>query len=96
MFSGIAFMVDGKLCIAVGAERAMFRIDPDEHDALVARGGCTTVVMRGREMRGYVHVTAEALRTKRTFDEWLRLAHEYNPRATASKKSKNTTAVKRR
>ena len=87
MFSGIGFMVDGKLCVAVGPERAMFRVDPGEHDALVARGGCSTVVMRGREMRGWIYVPAEALGAKRTFDKWLWLALEYNPRATASAKA---------
>ena len=94
MFSGVGFMVDGKLCVAVGPEHAMFRIDPGEHDALVARGGCTTVVMRGREMRGWIHVPADALNTKRTLDRWLRLALEYNPRATASTKTRKSLAKK--
>lgn len=96
MFSGVGLMVDGKLCVAVGPARAMFRIDPDDHDALVARGGCETVVMRGREMRGWIYVPADALGTKRTFDRWLRLALDYNPRATASAKPKAARPAARR
>lgn len=95
MFSGIGFMVDGKLCVAVGPERAMFRIDPDDHDALVSGGGCETVVMRGREMRGWIYVPAAELRVRRTFDRWLSRALAYNPRASASKAKGGSRARRR-
>ena len=88
MFGGIAFMVDGKMCVTVGNGRIMCRIDPATHDAALERKGCTTVVMKGREYRGYVHIDAEALSTKAGLDHWVKLALDFNSRAKASARKK--------
>jgi len=86
MFGGITFMVRGKMCVSVGKGRIMCRVDPDVHDAAVEREGSRTVVMKGREYRGFVHVDADALKTKRDLDYWVKLALDYNARAKASKR----------
>ena len=83
MFGGIAFMVQGKMCVTVGKERIMCRIDPAVHDAALQRKGCRTVVMRGRQYRGFVRVDAEAVRTKASLDYWVGLALDYNDKAHA-------------
>jgi len=89
MFGGIAFMVRGKMCVSVGRERIMFRIDPTIHDAALERGGCQTVVMKGRQYIGYVYVDAAAVRTNGALDYWIRLALDYNRRArVASRKQR--------
>jgi TfoX/Sxy family transcriptional regulator of competence genes len=84
MFGGIAFMVEGKMCVTVGKGRIMCRIDPAKHDTALERNGCTTVVMKGREYRGYVHIDADALSTKRDLNHWVKLALDFNSRAKAS------------
>jgi TfoX/Sxy family transcriptional regulator of competence genes len=84
MFGGIAVMVRGKLCITVGSRRIMCRIDPAIHDVALERKGCRTVVMKGRQYRGYVYVDAEVLRTKGELDYWIALALNYNDRARAT------------
>ena len=84
MFGGIAFMVRGKMCVSVGKNRIMCRIDPAIHDAALQRQGCRTVVMKGRQYRGYVHVDAAAVSTKGDLDYWVGLALDYNTRAKAS------------
>jgi TfoX/Sxy family transcriptional regulator of competence genes len=84
MFGGIAFMVDGKMCVTVSNGRIMCRIDPAIHDVALERKGCTTVVMKGRKYRGYVHIDAEALSTKADLDHWVKLALDFNIRAKAS------------
>ena len=78
MFGSTAFMVRGKMCVTARAERIMCRIAPALHDAAIGRPGCRTVVMRGRQYRGYVYVAAEALKTKRDLKYWIRLALDYN------------------
>ena len=92
MFSGIAFMVNDKLCISAGNNRIMCRVDPVLHDELIQKNGCSTVVMKGREYKGYVWVDEDALSTKKQLGYWIKLALEYNPKAkaTAKKKSKPT------
>ncbi len=78
MFGNIAFTVRGKMCVSARAERIMCRIDPAFHDAAVKRKGCRTVVMKGRQYRGYVYVDAAALKTKRALKYWVELALNYN------------------
>ncbi len=83
MFGSIAFMVRGKMCMSARAERIMCRIGPAQHDAAVKRPGCRTVVMRGRQYRGYVHVDADAVRTERALHQWVELALRHNQSQTA-------------
>ena len=71
-------MVRDKLCISARAERIMCRIDPPTHGAALEREGTQTVVMKGREQRGYVYVGAEAMRTTAALKYWVDLALNYN------------------
>lgn len=80
MFGGVTFMVRGKMCISVGAKRLMCRIDPAIHDRAVARSGVRPVRMNGRVYRGFVHVDAAVVKTKRQLDSWVGLALAYNKR----------------
>ena len=47
MFGGITFMVNGKMCISVGPNRLMCRIDPELHERAIEREGVRTVKMNG-------------------------------------------------
>lgn len=86
MFGATAFMVRGKLCVSAGRGRIMCRIDPVFHDAALKRKGCQTVVMKGRQYRGYMHVDAESLRTKEALKYWIDHALKYNNAMVARNK----------
>lgn len=88
MFSGIAFMIDNKLCIAVRGDNIMIRIDPLWHDELVKKEDCSSMIMKGKELNGYVVVNESALATKRQLNYWIKPALDYNPLAKKSKKKK--------
>lgn len=88
MFRGIAFMVNGKMCINVGDDELMIRVDPALHDELLETQDCRTVKMGGRSYKGYLLVAHETLKTKKDWDFWLQLALDFNPRAKASPKRK--------
>ena len=92
MFSGIAFMVDEKLCIAVRGDNIMLRIDPATHDELVEKPGCSSMIMKGKDLDGYVVVDESVLNTKKQLNYWVRLALDYNPKAQSSKKKKSHRA----
>jgi TfoX/Sxy family transcriptional regulator of competence genes len=85
MFGGLCFMVNGKMCVTVGKDRLMCRIDPALHETALAKKGVKTVVMRGREYSGYVHVPEESLTSQRDFDYWINLALDYNTIAKSTK-----------
>ena len=74
MFGGLAFLVGGNMAVAASGQGGlMVRSDPDESDALVAAGEATLVVMRGKEMRGWLRVDAERLREQRDLARWVEL-----------------------
>lgn len=87
MFGGIAFMVNGKMCLTVRADRLMCRIDPALHDEMTKRKGVRTVRMRGHAYRGFVHVDAAAVPTRRALDLWVRTCLAFNKRARSSRAS---------
>jgi TfoX/Sxy family transcriptional regulator of competence genes len=84
MFRGITFMVNGKMCITVGDNRIMCRIDPAVHDEAILKEGVRTVEMAGRKYKGYVYVNESVIDTKKTLDYWIGLALDFNKYAKAS------------
>src|SRR3954465_102992 len=65
MFGGLAFLVGGNMAVAAsGRGGPMGRVDPEQSDALVSRSRARLVEMRGRQMRGWLRVDSEELRTK--------------------------------
>ena len=88
MFGGLAFMVNGKMCINVSKDRLMCRIDPALHDDAVENTGIESVRMRGRETKGFIYLDADAIKSKKAFDYWISHSLEYNKLAKASTKSK--------
>ena len=95
MFSGITFMVNGKMCISVGNDRIMCRVDPAIHDDVVVRKGSRTVQMKGRDYRGYIYVSEEGIKTKKDFDFWINLSLEFNKKAKASRPNQKKRVAKK-
>ena len=88
MFGGIAFMVNGKMCVSAGKDRLMCRIDPAMHAEALKKKGCRTVRMKEREYKGYVFVSNEGMKATKDFDYWIGLALDYNKKAKASTSKK--------
>ena len=78
MFGGLAFLIEGNMSVAVSGQGGlMVRVDPAGTDALVAKPHARPFEMRGREMRGWLRVDAEGLRTKRDLEPWVRRGVAY-------------------
>ena len=78
MFGGLAFLVGGNMAIAASGQGGILvRVDPDESDALVAKTAAAPMEMRGREMRGWLRVAAEDVRTKRELAKWVERGTAY-------------------
>lgn len=89
MFRGVTFMVCQKMCVTVGDDRIMCRIDPSLHEEVTKKEGCRTVIMGGKQYIGYVYVKEEVVRTKSKLSYWISLALDFNVRAKKSKKVKS-------
>jgi TfoX/Sxy family transcriptional regulator of competence genes len=88
MFRGLTFMVNGKMCVNVSGENLMCRFDPVLQDELSDKIGFQTMVMKGREYKGYCYVSPDGIKTKKSFEFWLNLCLDFNKRAKSSKKQK--------
>ncbi|MFZ6011878.1 MAG: TfoX/Sxy family protein [Bacteroidota bacterium] len=78
MFRGIAFMVNGKMCVTVGDNRIMCRIDPTLHKEMVTNPGVSTVKMKGRDYIGWINVDESVIPDKKKLSYWVRLALQFN------------------
>ena len=86
MFSGIVFMVNGKMCINVSHDDIMCRIDPSEHTALMEKSHTREMIMKGKMLKGYLYVEPEGIKTKKQLDFWIQKCLGFNQRAKSSKK----------
>ena len=78
MFGGLAFLIGGNMAVAAsGQGGALVRVDPAESDTLVAKTNARLMEMRGREMRGWLRVDSEDLRTERQLAKWVELGTAY-------------------
>jgi TfoX-like protein len=78
MFGGLAFLVGGHLAVAAsGKGGLMVRCAPSDSERLLAEPGVTRMVMRGREMDGWLRVTADTVTDDDTLEEWVRVGTKY-------------------
>mgnify|MGYP000570678794 CR=1 FL=1 len=72
MFGGLAFLVNGNMSVAASHDTGLLvRVAPDDTEKLLERAHVELMVMGGREMRGWLRVAPEGLRTKRQLQGWV-------------------------
>jgi TfoX/Sxy family transcriptional regulator of competence genes len=78
MFGGLAFLIGGNMAVGVSGQGGlMVRVDPEETEALLAKPHARPFDMRGREMKGWLRVDSEGVRTKRGLEPWVRRGVAY-------------------
>lgn len=95
MFSGLAFLVNGKMCVNVSHENLMCRFDPALENEVAEQIGFLPMIMKGKQLRGYCYVGEEGYKSKANFEYWLKLCLDFNKKARASK-MKKTSSRKRK
>lgn len=91
MFGGLAFMVNGKMCINVSDDQLMCRFDPILTLELSERTGFLPMIMKGKEYSGYCYVAPIGFQNKKDFEFWVNLCLDFNDKAKSSKKSNKNT-----
>lgn len=72
MFGGLAFLVEGNMAVAASSKGGLLaRVDPDQADSLCDGKAVEPMVMRGREMRGWLEVEPAALRSEAELGQWV-------------------------
>lgn len=95
MFSGLAFLVNDKMCVNVSGDDLMCRFDPALYDEVGERPGYQPMIMRGRQLKGYCYVSEEGYKSKKDFEYWIKICLDFNAKAKSSKKKKPVAKRKR-
>jgi hypothetical protein len=78
MFGGLAFLIGGNMAVAASGQGGILvHVDPAQSEELVATTDAYPMEMRGREMKGWLRVDAEDVRTKRQLAKWVELGTTY-------------------
>jgi TfoX/Sxy family transcriptional regulator of competence genes len=88
MFGGIAFMVNGKMCLGVDKEDIMLRCTPEANSDLLIRKGVRPFDLTGKPMKGWLLIGPEATKAKKDFDFWVTVAIESNKQIVPAKSKK--------
>jgi hypothetical protein len=73
MFGGLAFLVGGHVAVAASREGGVLvSVDRNDTDALLAKPNTHPMVMRGRELTGWLRVDPVGVGTKRQLFSWVR------------------------
>lgn len=88
MFGGLAFMVDGKMCVNVSGDNLMCRYDPEFLTVVSRRKGYLPMIMKGKEYKGYCYVEPNGFDNKNNFEFWMKLCLDFNEKAKESGRKK--------
>lgn len=88
MFSGLVFLVNGKMCINASRENLMCRFDPALQEEVAEKNGFRPMIMKGREIKGYCYVSPEGYSKNKDFEYWINICLIFNSKAKVSKKRK--------
>ncbi len=78
MFGGLAFLIAGNMSVAASGQGGlMVRVPPEASDSLAAKAHASRLVMRGREMDGWLRVADEGVKTKQALEPWVKLGVTY-------------------
>src|SRR3954451_18312870 len=87
MFGGLAFLIGGNMALsASGRGGLMVRTNPATSRELIATTHARPIEMRGREMPGWLHLSASDVRSTRELVSWVDIARNYT-RSLPSKKT---------
>ena len=96
MFGGLAFMVAGNMAVGVSDHGLLVRVGEARHDEALTREGASVMVMRNREMRGWIRVEP-APREPAELAEWVQMGVEnaltQPPKTARARKASQAAAV---
>ena len=77
MFGGIAFLLNGNMCVGVHQNELMVRLAADETDKALAQRHTKLFDLTGRPMKGWILVQPAGLATAAQLGKWVKVAAMY-------------------
>jgi TfoX/Sxy family transcriptional regulator of competence genes len=78
MFGGLAFLVGGHMSVSVSGQGGlMLRCDPAQTEELLGEPHAGPMVMRGREMDGWLRVDVDGVQSDEELERWVERGVSY-------------------
>ena len=71
MFGGIAFMVEGNMCVGVIGDELMVRVGPDQYQESLAQPNAREMDFTGKAMKGMVYVDGDGIDSDGGLKSWV-------------------------
>ena len=94
MFGGIAFLLNGNMCVGLIRDELIARVGPDAYDAALFEDHVREFDFTGRPMRGWIVVEPEGIARDEQLRRWIDAAVTFV--ATLPEKSKPGESATRR
>ena len=89
MFGGLAFMLGDKMCCGVLEDMLVARIGPERGQMAMKKPHVKAMDFTGRPLKGYVYVTAPAIKKDTALKKWLEEAIAFVTTLTDDKKHRS-------
>ncbi len=76
MFGGLAFMLNGHMCVGVTQEDLMVRVGADAYQSALEKPHARPMDFTGRPLKGFVYVDGDRC-DPQCLGEWVRASVEY-------------------
>ena len=77
MFGGIAFLLNGNMCVGIHKDELIVRLAPNETDAALAKPHTRLFDLTGRPMKGWILVGPRGIATDPQLAKWITIAATY-------------------
>jgi len=77
MFGGIAFLLNGNMCVGVHKSELIVRLAAEKTDAAPAEPHTRRFDLTGRPMKGWILVEQAGLKTDAKLGKWVQVAAKY-------------------
>src|SRR5215469_21049 len=73
----LGMMVKDKLCISVGLDRILVRVDPEARLGLLKKPGARPMKMGGKTLKGFIFVDPPGYRTDTQLRGWIQQSLDF-------------------
>lgn len=77
MFGGIAFLLNGNMCVGVHKQDLIVRLDPEETEKALAEPHTRVFDLSGRPMKGWILVESNGLKDEKALGKWISISVDY-------------------
>jgi hypothetical protein len=77
MFGGVAFLLNGNMCVGVHKQDLIVRLDPEDTDSALTEPDTRVFDLSGRPMKGWILVESSGLKDEKTLGKWISISVDY-------------------